>query len=132
MSAPSRLLELTAPALTLEIDAPARTLEMDVNTVKRGDTGQITLTVKDDTGAPVDLTGFTSLRVLALSIGSTDPAIELLPVALGAGTGEVVHTCTGNLAVGTYNVEVEETSGGVKTTAPTVGYATLIVDADLG
>lgn len=101
------------------------------NTVKRGDTHAITLTVKDSAGLPVDLTGAT-VRLLASITNSPDPA-EVLPATItDAVNGVVTHTLTGALLAGTYQIEVEATIGGVITTAPTDGYATLIVKADLG
>ena len=100
------------------------------NIVKSGDTHSITLTVNDSAGSPVDLTGST-IRLLA-RINDDSAAMVELTSALGAGTGEVTHTLTGTLPVGTYNVEVEATIGGVTTTAPTEGYATLVVTQDLG
>lgn len=99
------------------------------STVKRGDTHTITLTVRDSENALVDLTGAT-VRLLALPTSGGE--VIVLPSALGAGTGTVVHTLSGNLAAGTYSIEVEATIGGVITTAPTEGYATLTVTADLG
>jgi hypothetical protein len=101
------------------------------NTVKSGDTHAITLTVFDDVGAPVDLTGSTVRLLAKLAAGGT---LEVLDATLDAAptTGMVHHTLTGTLVAGTYNVEVEVTLGGVITTAPTEGYATLIVTPDLG
>lgn len=101
-----------------------------MNTVKRGDTNDITLTIKDDNNEPVDLTGAT-VKVIANPVGGGS-AETLAPTVLGSDPGTVVHTLTGNLAAGTYQVEVEVTKDGVITTAPTTGYATLIVEADLG
>lgn len=101
------------------------------NTVKRGDTHAITLTVKDSTGAPVDLTGAT-VRLLASVNSSGDPATVLPTTISDAVNGVVTHTLTGSLLAGTYSIEVEYTIGGVITTAPTDGYATLVVKADLG
>jgi hypothetical protein len=102
------------------------------NTVKTGDTHAITLTVFNDVGAAKDLTGAT-VRLLAKLQGSADPATVLTATLDGnPTTGKVHHTLTGLLAAGTYDVEVEVTLGGVKTTAPTEGYATLIVAPDLG
>lgn len=99
------------------------------NKVKRGDTHAITFTVNDEAGAPIDLTGSTVRLLAKLQGGST---LETLAASLGGTTGTVVHNLDGDLAVGTYDVEVEVTLGGVITTAPTDGYATLIVTQDLG
>jgi hypothetical protein len=101
------------------------------NTVKQGDTHSITLTVYESVGGvptPLDLTGST-VRLLA-KLGTETTVI--LTAALGVDPGTVEHTLTGTLAAGTYSVEVEVTQGGAITTAPTEGYATLIVTPDLG
>lgn len=100
-----------------------------MNTVKRGDTNLITLTVKDSAGVAVNLSGST-VRLLAVPISGGGATV--LSASLGAGTGTVEHLLTGTLAVGTYSLEVEVTQGGVVTTAPSEGYATLIVTPDLG
>ena len=100
-----------------------------MSTVKHGDTHTITLTVKDSAGDAVDLTGAT-IRLLATPVRGGE-VIELA-ASLGAGAGEVEHTLSGSLDAGTYSIEVEATIAGVTTTAPTEGYATLKVFADLG
>lgn len=101
------------------------------NVVKHGDTHQITFTVKDSTGAAKNLTG-ASVRILASLVGTTDPPVELASSVPSPTSGQVLHTLTGTLAAGTYNVEVEATIAGVIATAPTEGYGQLIVRPDLG
>jgi hypothetical protein len=102
-----------------------------MSTVKYGDTHAITFTVLDPDGAPVDLTGAT-VRVLAVSArGVGNDTIELASSISVAVEGTVVHQLTGTLPVGPYNVEVEVTQGSVVTTAPSAGYATLKVVADI-
>lgn len=100
-----------------------------MNTVKHGDTHLITLTVKDSTGAPVNLTG-SEIRVLALPINGG--AATELTATLGAATGTVEHTLTGTLAVGSYRVVVQDTKAGIRTTSPSEGGTALIVEANLG
>jgi multisubunit Na+/H+ antiporter MnhE subunit len=100
-----------------------------MNTVKQGDTHAITLTVKDATGAPVDLTTATAVRVLTRR-GTLSPVITL-PHTLGTETGTIVHQLTGTLEPGTYKLEVE-VENGVVTTAPTDGFVMLIVNPSLG
>jgi hypothetical protein len=102
-----------------------------MNTVKFGDTHTVTFTVKDSAGVPVDLSGAT-IRVLAVLDGDADQTTIVLASALGGGTGEVTHTLTGTLPVGTYSIEVEVTQGGTVISAPSAGYATLQVVAGLG
>ena len=61
----------------------------------------------------------------------TGEVVELA-VTPGPTTGTLVHQLTGDLDADTYHVEVEETDGGVVTTAPGVGYYTLVIEPDLG
>lgn len=102
------------------------------NTVKKGDTHAITLTVFDTVGStptPLDLTGAT-VRLLAKA-GEATTVVLTATLDADPTTGIVHHTLTGTLPAGTYKVEVEVTQGGAITTAPTTGYATLIVEDDL-
>lgn len=129
---PVRELTVSTPIRTAELTTPIRTLEISMtNTVKFGDTHSIELTVYGgDPPLPVDLTG-TSVRLLAKS---GESATVELDATLDADptTGKVHHTLTGTLPVGTYDVEVEDTVGSIKTTSPTIGYISLIVAQDLG
>lgn len=102
-------------------------------TVKRGDTVAITLYVTDAAGAPVNLTGYTAIRVIASLQTNADPGVALTPVVVtNAVAGEVQHRLDGTLPHGTYDVEFEyHDVAGVKITAPTIGYGTLIVARDL-
>ena len=97
--------------------------------VKYRDTSTITFTVKDAAGVAVSLAGST-VRLLAQPyVGGGAVELDSSP---GAGTGTVEHQLTGTLAVGTYRLEVEVTAaGGAITTAPSFGYAVLVVQPDL-
>lgn len=102
------------------------------NTVKQGDTHSITLTVYDTvagTPTPLNLTGAT-VRLLA-KLGADALIILTASINADPATGKVHHTLTGTLEPGTYNIEVEVTQGGTITTAPTTGFATLVVTPDL-
>lgn len=99
-----------------------------MSTIKFGDTHTITLTVKDDAGVAVDLTGATIL-VLARPINGG--AATELAATLGAATGTIEHTLTGTLAAGTYKVVAKDTTGSITTTSPTIGHATLTVEPNL-
>lgn len=103
------------------------------NIVKQGDTHSITFTVYETVGStptPRDLTDpVATVRVLAKK--GTEATV-VLAASVGGDPGTVVHTLTGTLPAGTYQVEVEVTQGGAITTAPTTGYETLIVEPDLG
>jgi len=102
------------------------------NVVKYGDTHQITFTVKDSDGDPVDLTG-TTVRVLAVRDDDASKTVITLASAIGvAVNGTVTHQLTGTLPVGTYSVVVEVTEGGVITTSPSAGYVALQVTDGLG
>lgn len=91
--------------------------------VKHGDKHDITWTVNGD------LTGAT-VRLLARSQAGV--TTELACTVTDAENGEITHTLTGSLEVGTYRVEVEVTKDGKVTTFPSDGYGTLTVQRDLG
>lgn len=95
-----------------------------MNKVKFGDMHAITFTVTTEAQQPVDLTGAT-IRLLARRVGA--PEAVVLLATLGDGLGEVVHQLDGTLAVGVYHIEIEVTSGQDINTAPTDGYAELVV-----
>lgn len=97
--------------------------------VKYGDTHDVIFTVKDVYRRPVDLTGATT-RILAQPVAGG--SLQVLESSLGVKKGTVVHSLTGTLPVGVYRIEVELTNAGVVTTAPSSGYGTLDVVADLG
>ena len=97
--------------------------------VKHGDTHAVTFTVRDARNRLVDLTGAT-VRLLARA--SDSGVTQVLPASLGPTKGTVVHQLSGTLPVDTYRIEVEITSDGVVTTAPSVGFAILDVMPDLG
>lgn len=114
-------------ALVFDASLPL-TLAVSPSTVKRRDTHPITLTVKDPSGAAVDLAGW-MVRLLARpALGG--PAV-VLASALGAGLGTVTHQLTGALPAAAYRLEVESTLAGVIVTAPSSGYAILSVVPDL-
>lgn len=101
-----------------------------MSTVKRGDTHELVFTIRNARKKPVDLTGST-VRILAQPWNGG--ATFELDSSLGEKTGTVVHQLTGDLAVGTYRLEIEVTDGeGVITTMPSNGYEMLIVLDDLG
>lgn len=98
-------------------------------TVKQGDTHAITWTVQDATGAAVNLTGAT-VRVICRRFSAATSTV-LASTASNPTGGVVSHTLTGLLDPGSYQIEIECTQSGVITTAPTGGYDTLVVVADL-
>lgn len=79
--------------------------------------------------ANMNLTGAT-VRMIARRPGC---AAEDLPAEVtDAAEGLVSHTLTGDLPIGTYELELEVTTAGQVVTFPNSGYATLIVQKDLG
>jgi hypothetical protein len=93
-----------------------------VITVKQGDTHATVWR------ANADLTG-AAIRLLAVKDDST---VTVLAATVTDGpTGEVTHMLTGDLAVGTYQVELEVTKAGVITTFPNSGFAELYVHPDI-
>jgi hypothetical protein len=94
-----------------------------VMTVKQGDTKPRVWTVN------MDLTGST-VRLLAREQANLDP-IELEAAVTDAAAGEVTWTPDGTLNAVRHWVEVEVTQGGTIVTAPSDGYATLRVIADI-
>lgn len=100
--------------------------------VKQHDTVTMTLTVKDGTGAPINLsTGSPSVKVIATN-RNTQVATILSSTISDAANGKVQHTFNGTLEPATYDIEVEVTQGGVVATAPTGGYGSFTVIQDLG
>jgi hypothetical protein len=99
------------------------------STVKQGDTHAITFTVKDADGAPVVLDAATVLLHARRGDGGD---LIVLPHTLGVDPGTITHQLDGTLVDGQYSLEIEVTIGGVVTTAPTDGFAKLIVTPDLG
>lgn len=95
-------------------------------TVKRRDIYPITFT------ANMDLTGST-VRLLARKRFTADAATELASTFAGA---VVTHILTGDLDVGSYDIELEVTRDGEVVTFPTgdgpAAYETLTVVEDLG
>lgn len=99
---------------------------MNSDVVKRGDTHQIKIKVN------ADLTGATNLKVLAKRRGTVIDLSEQSEFGDRA-LGEVIHTLTGDLVVGRYEIEIEFTDvQGEVHTAPSEGYAELWVYQDLG
>lgn len=78
--------------------------------------------------ANLDLTSATARLVAKPRVG--DP-IVLASTITDATEGLVSHTLTGTLAIGTYKVELEVTTGGEIITFPNNGYTTLTVIPDL-
>jgi len=94
-------------------------------TVKARDTHAVTWTIN------ADLSAVTGVEAHARLVDSTTP-ITLAATVTDAAAGEITHNLTGTLAAGRYYLEFELTAlGGKVSTAPTVGYATLIVEADI-
>lgn len=97
-------------------------------TVKQGDRYPITYTLN------MDLTGATA-RVIAKKVEDAS-VVVLTATVTDAPGGVVTHTLTGDLDAGTYQVEVEVTSGTEIVTFPTSqtrgpNYDTLVVLPDL-
>ena len=97
-------------------------------TVKQGDKYDTVWTVREEGGAPLDLTGAT-VRLIARNRNSGP--ITLAAAVTNAALGQVTHTLTGTLLVGTYKVEAEVTRGSEVRTAPTKTYENLQVITDL-
>lgn len=99
-------------------------------TVKRRDTHDVVFNVTATLdGTPVDLSGAT-VRLLARRQGS-GITIILGSTVTDAAAGEVTHSLTGTLEIGTYDIEVESTLAGDVVTAPNDGYFTMTVLEDL-
>lgn len=84
-------------------------------TIEAGATFTLSLTYVDDTGAPVDLTGYTARMQLRAAIGDTTPVIELstsngrisIDTASGQITLNISATDTGSLTgSGVYDPEL--------------------------
>lgn len=98
-------------------------------TVKQGDTAKLTLYVEDENGDPVDLTGASCVvRARRQGDGVVSTWASTVPAPL---TGAVVATLP-LLDPVRYYVEVEVTKGGVISTAPSDGYETVRVVAQIG
>lgn len=96
--------------------------------IKHGDRYDLSWVVREDDGTPLDLAGAT-VRLLA----KDRSGVSLLPTTVtDAAGGAFTHTLDGTLDVGTYEVEVEISRGAEVRTAPTTGFETLRVAADLG
>lgn len=90
--------------------------------VKAGDTHKIEFRANMNLGSA-------DVRLIARRAGC---APEILDAEVSdAADGLVSHTLTGELPVGTYNVELEVTRGSEVVTFPNSGYASLIVQSDL-
>lgn len=92
--------------------------------VKHGDRGTVTTWT-----ANVDLTGSTVVLVASLVTGG--PLITLSSSITDATHGVVTHITDGTVPVGTYNVELKVTQGGLPVWFPNIGYETLIVNPQL-
>ena len=98
---------------------------MSTTTVKARDTHAVTWTIN------ADLTSVVTVEAHVRPYGSTTP-ITLAATVTDAAAGEITHNLTGTLAEGRYYLEFELTAlGGKVSTAPTIGYATLIVESDI-
>lgn len=94
-------------------------------TVKSGDTRPVTWKIN------ADLTGITSAEIHVAPYDATTPTA--LPCTItDAALGEVTWVPNGELAAGTYRLEVQLTGPGATiTTVPTVGHAVLLVQDDI-
>jgi hypothetical protein len=97
--------------------------------VKRGDRYDTLWTVREDNGAPVDLTGATVRLIARTEFGQP---IDLPHTVVNPTAGQIIHTLDGTLPVSTYRVEAELIRGAEKRTAPTTTYENLRVIPDLG
>lgn len=97
--------------------------------IKHRDTHNLVLNV-GSAGAPVDLTG-AAVRILIRPRGQNVEGTSLSAAVSNALTGEITHSLSGTIPVGSYDLEVEITQGGRISTTPTDGYVTLIVQQDV-
>lgn len=105
-------------------------------TIKRGDTiPTLTASLKDETGAAVDLTG----AAVVLNARSSQGVVRTRAcvIAAPATSGVVSYTFVAgdwasDFLAGRYQLEFEVTfAGGAKLTVPTDGYKLMVVVADL-
>ena len=97
---------------------------MTTSTIKRGDAARLTL----DIGADGDIDTYTGARVLITLVGGT-----VLVDRAGTISGQTVSvdlTPADTATPGVYVIEVEMTPG--PHTYPSPGYATLVIEPDLG
>jgi len=98
---------------------------VSTTTVKARDTHAVTWTINADLSSVVTVEAHVRL------VDSATP-ITLAATITNPAAGEITHNLTGTLAAGRYYGEFELTAtGGKISTAPTVGYFTLIVEADI-
>jgi len=102
-------------------------------TVKTSDTYAVTFNVTDDDGAPVDLTSVATLQMWARLAGDPNATPFTLSAAVSDPlNGKVVHTLTGTLAAGTYDLEIKLTTfASIVSHVPSDSYYTLVVLPDL-
>lgn len=98
-------------------------------TVKQGDTAKIKMYVEDEDGNPVDLTGAT---VIVRARRQGDGIVSTWAHTVTNAVGGELSVTTGLLDPVRYYAEAEVTKAGVVTTAPSSGYLTVRVIAQIG
>jgi len=96
---------------------------MDVLTIKEGDIHNVQLTIGN---SPTALAGGTVVVNVTPSAGGT--AVQF-PASIAGNV--VTWALDGSLVAGRYKLEVQVTVGGAIVTAPSDGYMSLVVLADL-
>lgn len=105
------------------------TLRLSPSVVKHGDMHSVVATIRDQTGAALDIAGST-VRLLSKPVNSE--TVSILASGLGEAVGTVVHGLDGTIPEGIYLLEAEVTLAGAVITAPMNGYAQLRVMRDFG